>query len=98
MDGYPELQRYGRAGRPLATTVRTDLPPAPSSVTLAPGGSATFFTSASDVVAGSDRCPASAVLQITAPGADASLFIPARVQACNGVVHVSAVEAGVHHP
>ena len=98
MNGYPDLQRYGRAGRPLATSVQTDLLPAPSAVTLAPGGSATFFTSASDVVSGSDRCPASAVLQITAPGADASLFIPARMQACDGIVHVSAVEPGVHRP
>ena len=98
MNGYPDLQRYGRAGRPLATTVQTDLPPAPSAVTLAAGGSATFFTSATDVVSGSDRCPASAVLEITAPGADAPLFIPARVQACDGILHVSAVRAGVHHP
>jgi hypothetical protein len=98
MNGYPDLQRYGRAGRPLLTTVQTDLPPAPTDVTLAPGGSATFFTSASDVISGSDRCPPSAVLQITAPNADASLFIPATIFACDGVVHVSAVRAGIHHP
>jgi hypothetical protein len=98
MNGYPDVQRYGRAGRPLLTIVQTDLPPAPADVTLAPGGSATFLTSASDVISGSDRCPASAVLQITAPNADASLFIPAAVFACDGVVHVSAVRAGIHHP
>jgi hypothetical protein len=98
LDGYPGMQLYGRAGRPIPTTVETDLQPTPAEVTLAPGASATFFSSYSDVETGSHRCPTSAVVQITAPNAVESLFIPAQLQACDGIVHVSAVLAGVHHP
>jgi hypothetical protein len=95
--GYPDLQQYGKGGRPIATTVDPSLPPGPAEVILAPGGSATFLTSYSDIVSGSDRCPAAAVLQITPPGAAASLFIPAELHACDGTIRVSAVEAGIHH-
>ncbi|MDP9299593.1 MAG: DUF4232 domain-containing protein [Actinomycetota bacterium] len=98
LDGYPDLQLYGRAGRPMPTTVKRNLPPAPSHVKLSPGGSATFYTSYSDVSSGSHACQTSAVLQITPPDAAASLFIPAQLEACRGIVHVSAVLGGVHHP
>ena len=95
--GYPGMQLYGRAGRPLPTTVKRNLAPGPTHVRLAPGGSATFFSSYSDVPSGNHACATSAVAQITAPNAVASLFIPARLQACRGIVNVSAVKAGVHH-
>ena len=96
LDGYPDIQLYGRRGRPIPTTVKRNLPPAPSHVKLLPGGSATFYSSYSDVSSGPGTCPTSAVIQITPPNATASLFIPAQLQACRGVVHVSAVRAGVH--
>jgi len=94
--GYPGLQLYGRAGRPIPTTVKRSLSPGPSNVILAPGGSATFRSSYSDVSSGSKPCGTSAVMAITPPNATASLFIPARLQACRGVVNVSAVRAGIH--
>jgi hypothetical protein len=97
LDGYPDLQLYGRAGRPMPTTVQRNLPPAPSHVTLSPGGTATFYTSYNDVPSGSHACQRSAVIQITPPNAAASLFIPARLEACRGIVHVSAVVGGTHH-
>lgn len=96
LDGYPDLQLYGRTGRPIRTVVRHDLPPTPALVTLAPHASATFFSSYSDVPSSSKPCAMSAVAQITAPNAAASLFIPAQLQPCRGVVHVSSVRAGVH--
>jgi hypothetical protein len=95
--GYPDLQLFGRSGRPIPTSVKRDLPPTPTEVRLAPGASATFFSSYSDVISGSHQCPTSAVVRITAPHDAASLFIPAQLQACGGVVHVSAVRSGVHH-
>ncbi len=95
--GYPDMQLYRRGGRPIPTTVKRSLPPGPTHVALAPGASATFFSSYSDVPSGSHQCPTSAVAKITAPNAVASLFIPAQLQACGGVVKVSAVQAGVHH-
>jgi hypothetical protein len=98
LNGYPDLQLYGPAGRPMPTTVVQDLSPAPSAVTLAPGASGTFFSSYNDVGSGSHACTTSAVIQITAPNAIASHFIPAQLQACGGIVPVSAVKAGVHHP
>jgi hypothetical protein len=97
LSGYPRVQLFGRAGRPIPTTVNRSLPPGPTHVRLAPGESATFYSSYNDVPSGSHRCPMSAVAQITAPNAVASLFIPARLQACRGVVNISAVLAGLHH-
>jgi hypothetical protein len=97
LDGYPDLQLYGRSGRPIRTVVRRNLPPAPSTVTLAAGDSATFFTSYSDVPSSAKGCATSAVMQVTAPNAGASHFIPAALGPCRGVVHVSAVTAGIHH-
>lgn len=94
--GYPGMQLYGRRGRPIPTTVKQDLPPTPTHVTLAPGASATFFSSYSDVPSGALPCPKSAVARITAPNTAASLYIPAQLQPCRGVVSVSAVLAGVH--
>ena len=96
LDGYPDMQLYGRSGRPILTIVKRDLLPTPTRVKLAPGGSATFFSSYSDVSSGPRPCPTSAVVRIAAPNADASLFIPAALQPCRGVVDVSAVLAGIH--
>jgi hypothetical protein len=97
LDGYPDMQLYGHTGRPLPTTVNQSLPPGPTLVTLASGASATFFSTYSDVPTGSHQCPTSAVVQITPPNVVGSLFIPAELQACDGVVNVSAVRRGVHH-
>ncbi len=96
LKGYPRIQLFGKDGRPIHTTVRRDLSPGPKNVRLAPGASATFRTSYSDVSSGGP-CPTSSVAQITPPNAGASLFIPATMFPCEGVVHVSAVRAGVHH-
>jgi hypothetical protein len=95
--GYPGMQLYGRSGRPITTKVKWDLAPKPTHVKLNPKASATFLSSYSDISSGS-ACPESRVAQITAPNDTTSLFIPARLSACGGVVHVSAVEAGVHAP
>ena len=59
LDGYPDIQLYGRRGRPIPTTVKRNLPPAPSHVKLLPGGSATFYSSYKDVPSGSAACPTS---------------------------------------
>lgn len=97
LSGYPNMQLYGRAGRAIPTIVRHSLRPGPARVTLAPGASATFFSSYNDVQSGSQPCPASGVAKITTPNGASSLFIPAQLQPCRGVVNVSAVLAGVHH-
>jgi Domain of unknown function (DUF4232) len=96
LNGYPGIQLFGKQGRPIPTHVSTDLTPGPTDVALASGDSATFRTSYSDVSSGG-KCTMSSVMQITAPNAAASLFIPAGLGPCEGVVHVSAVRAGVHH-
>jgi hypothetical protein len=98
LNGYPDLQLYGRGGRPLPTTTKKDLSPGPSQVSLAPDHSATFLSRYTDVPTGSQHCRPSAVLEIMAPNAADGLFIRAQLQACGGVIHVSAVEAGVHGP
>ncbi|MGZ4148854.1 MAG: DUF4232 domain-containing protein, partial [Actinomycetota bacterium] len=97
LEGYPSLALYGKQGRPIPTTVKRDLPPGPTAVTLAPGGSATFRTSYSDVPSSRRACPVSSVMQITPPDVGKSLFIPAILAPCRGLVHVSAVRAGIHH-
>jgi hypothetical protein len=95
--GYPDMQLYNHGGQPIPTTVKRNLPPGPSHVTLAPGGSGTFYSSYSDVSSTSRPCPKSEVAAITAPNASAALFIPAQLQPCRGIVNVSAVLPGVHH-
>ena len=96
LSGYPSLELYGKRGRPIPTTVQQDLPPGPTAVTLPSGASATFRTSYSDVPSSRRRCPVSSVMQITPPDAEKSLFIPAVLSPCRGLVHVSAVRAGIH--
>ena len=98
LNGYPDLQMFRKGGRPLATTTKKNLSPGPSQVVLDPGDSGTFLSSYSDVQMGTEPCPSSRVLEITAPGAGAGLFVPARLMACGGVIRVSAMEAGVHGP
>jgi Domain of unknown function (DUF4232) len=95
LSGYPSLDLYGKRGRPIPTTVKRDLPPGSTAVTLAPSGSATFRTSYNEVAV--PRCPVSSVIQITPPGMAKSLFILATLTPCRGLVHVSAVRAGIHH-
>ena len=96
LDGYPDIQLFGVTGRPIRTTVKRNLAPGPATRDAGPGASATFYTTFSDVASGPTPCPRSAVAQITAPNASASLYIPAQLQPCRGVVNVSAVLAGVH--
>ncbi len=98
LNGYPSMQLYGKVGRPFHTVMKNDLMPAPANVTLAPGGSATFLSRFSDVPSGTGPCPMSAVATIFAPNATRPLIIPAKLNPCGGIVHVSAVEAGVHGP
>jgi hypothetical protein len=98
LEGYPGVQLYGTRGRPIPLTVKDNLSPAPSAVALPPGSSGTFFSSYSDVPPGPQGCPASSVIQITAPNASGSLFIPAQLGPCRNILNVSAVEAGVHAP
>ncbi|MFL5767391.1 MAG: DUF4232 domain-containing protein [Actinomycetota bacterium] len=98
LNGYPDLQLFRNGGRPLSTTTKKNLAPAPTRVVLHPDRSATFLSSYSDVPSGSEKCGTSRVLEITAPGATAGLFIPAKLGPCGGVIRVSAVEAGVHGP
>ena len=97
LNGYPSIELFGKVGRPIPTTDKDDLAPAPRLVTLAPGGAATFHTSYSDVPSSRRACPVSSVMQVTSPGAQESLFIPATLQPCRGVVHVSGIRAGIHH-
>jgi hypothetical protein len=96
LDGYPGIGLYGAKGRPISLTVQDSLKPGRSQVTLSPGGSATFRTSYSDVPPGPAGCPESLVIRVAAPGASASLFIPAELGPCRGILNVSAVESGVH--
>ncbi len=95
LSGYPDMQLYGRAGRAIPTNVKHTISPGPAAVRLAPGASATFYSSYNDVESGAHACPTSQVAGITAPGGSSPLYIPARLQACRGIVNVSAVLAGV---
>jgi len=95
LSGYPSIALYGKRGRPIPTTVKRDLPPGPALVTLAPGGSARFLSSYSDVPSSRRPCPASSVMQVTPPGVAKSLFIPAVLGPCRGLVHVSAVRVRI---
>jgi len=94
MSGYPSLALYGKGGRPIPTTVKQDLQPGPTDVTLRSGGSATFHTTYNEVA--EPRCPTSFVMQVAPAGSTKALFIPATLVPCRGIVHISAVQAGIH--
>jgi Protein of unknown function (DUF4232) len=96
VNGYPGVNLYGAKGRPIPLTVKHSLLPGPAQVTLSAGSSATFRTSYSDVPSSAQGCPLSSVIQVTAPGANASLFIPAELGLCRGILNISAMEPGVH--
>jgi ABC-type Fe3+-hydroxamate transport system substrate-binding protein len=101
--GFPGIRLRHRDGRPLATTVirgtSVVVPHEPErTVTLAPGGRASFFAGYSDVPTGNQRCPSSSLAQVWAPNDFRSITVPMRATACGGVITVSPVVPGRPQP
>ncbi|HEY2868567.1 MAG TPA: DUF4232 domain-containing protein [Gaiellales bacterium] len=65
-----------------------------NTVTLAPGGRASFFAGYSDVPTGSQRCPMSTGANVWAPNDFRSIHVRFPAQACGGRVTVSPVGPG----
>ena len=91
--------RLLRRGRPLATTVirgtSNVVPPEPErTVTLAPGGRASFFAGYSDVPTGNQRCPSSTGANVWAPNDFRSIRAHFPASACGGRITVSPVVPG----
>lgn len=104
LTGYPGLQLLDAHDRPMTTKVvdggTYDAPSyTPRTVTLQPGGVASFAV-AWDHIPGSTgtSCPAAQKLAILPPGSSDHLTIDAPVDACGGVVHVSAIARGSNGP
>lgn len=96
--GFPGV-RLVRHGRGLPTTVirRTSnvVPPEPErTVTLAPGGRASFFAGYSDVPTGTQRCPSSTGADVWAPNDLRSIRVHFPATACGGRITVSPVVPG----
>jgi hypothetical protein len=96
--GYPGM-RLLRHGRALATTVirgtSNVVPPEPErTVTLAPGGRASFFAGYSDVPTGNQRRPASTGANVWAPNDFRSIRVHFPASACGGRITVSPVVPG----
>jgi len=101
--GFPGIRLRHRDGRPLPTTVvrgtNVVVPFEPErTVTLAPGGRASFFAGYSDVPTGNQRCPSSSLAQVWAPNDFRSSTVPMRATACGGVITVSPVVPGRPRP
>jgi hypothetical protein len=104
-NGYPTLALFSGSGAPLTVTMVNGLsvsisPPAnaaPTTVTLAPSGTAQFAYQFSDVPVGSETsCPTSEAGAVTMPGASTpSAMFSLAIDPCgNGTVRVSPVYAG----
>lgn len=101
--GYPGIQLQGSVGgAPMATTVdhqgsfsNPKAAGSPTVVTLAPGASASFQLTYSNVPVGNQTsCPSSSGLGVSWPGARAWASLPYAATVCGGgVVHVSHVYA-----
>ena len=100
--GYPGMGRLNAEHQVMATKVirgtSTVVPAEPEhTVTLAPGGQASFFAGYSDVPGGS-ACPRSSYLEVTPPNAYDHLTLPVSATVCRATITVSPVVAGVPNP
>ena len=98
MSGYPSLTRYAADGRKQSTTVSKDIDPGPTSVTLKPGGKASFVWAYTDVPSGSGTCGTTRVLGVTAPGSSTRLYMAKKFPQCSNRLSVSAIAKGVITP
>ncbi|MGH7919636.1 MAG: DUF4232 domain-containing protein [Candidatus Dormibacteraceae bacterium] len=92
--GYPGMQMLGSGGAKIPTTVvRT--PGTKQTVTLAPGGTASFLAQWHDQTGYATPCATSQQVEVTPPNAYKQLVITQSIQACpNGQINVTAVAAG----
>ena len=100
--GYPGMGRLNADHQVMATKVirgtSTVVPSEPEhTVTLAPGGHASFFAGYSDVPGGS-ACPRSSYLEVTPPNAYDHFTLPVSATVCRATITVSPVVAGVPNP
>lgn len=100
--GYPGMGRLNADRQVMKTIVvrgtSTVVPAEPErTVTLAPGGRASFFAGYSDVPGGS-ACPKSAYLEVTPPNAYDHFTVPVSATVCRATITVSPVVAGVPNP
>ncbi|MBO0746402.1 MAG: DUF4232 domain-containing protein, partial [Candidatus Dormibacteraeota bacterium] len=92
--GYPGLQRLDGDGRPVQTRV-VWTPSPEQTVTLAPGGTASFLAWWHDQTGYATPCATSQQLEVTPPNAYSHLIITVPIQACpDGTINVNAVIAG----
>lgn len=110
--GFPGMRMLDAQGKPLPTTVHrgaaSSVPPVPErTVTLAPGGTASFVAGWADATGyAGDTCPTSAQVEITAPNDYSSKTIAWQITPYGGNVQhlkcgqiaVSPVYAGSGQP
>jgi hypothetical protein len=92
--GYPGMQMLAAGGGKIPTNVvRT--PGSEPTVTLAPGGAASFLAQWHDQTGYTTPCATSQQVEVTPPDAFTQLTIATSIQACpDGTINVSAVTAG----
>jgi Protein of unknown function (DUF4232) len=91
--GYPGMQMLS-GGRPIPTKV-VWTPGTEQTVTLAPGGTASFLAWWHDQTGYTTPCPTAEQVEVTPPNAYAALTVAVPIQACpDGTIDVDAVTAG----
>lgn len=91
--GYPGMQRLSGA-QPVQTNV-VWTPSPEQTVTLAPGGTASFLAWWHDQTGYTSPCPTSDRIEVTPPNAYSQLTTTVPIQACpDGTINVNAVSAG----
>lgn len=100
IDGYPGVVLFGSSGaggsgagpRLVLTTVRIGAAPRP--VSVAPGSSAAFLLSVTEVPVNGVGCEGAASLEVASPGGGGVLSLPVDLEVCGGTIGVYAVTAG----
>ncbi len=91
--GYPGMQMLAAGAQIPTKVIRT--PGSEPTVTLAPGGAASFLAQWHDQTGYTTPCATSQQVEVTPPDAYSQLTIATSIQACpDGTINVSAVAAG----
>ena len=97
--GYVGMLMLDSAGHPLPTEVQRGGgmlgTPAPATVTLAPGATASFEVEYSDIPSGASPCPTSSRVEVTPPDATGHVVVDAQLAPCAaGRLIITALHAG----
>jgi hypothetical protein len=97
--GFPGMQMLNKNHKPIHTVVTRGtghgVPPEPeNNVVMTPGQHGSFYAGYSDVPTGTQKCPASAFVEVTPPNLFKHFTLKLSITPCGGRITVSPVVHG----